>query len=693
MNFTALQLVLTCFLFNKRIASRDFKKSGNQPGVPLPMSKKYSVAKPAKKEERRLRPEDLDEIDEFAAQRERVGLESESEIDSDDYENFDEDAILNVPDSDDYDLEDDEDEDQDFSEEEKPSKKDRLASIKSKNDAKSKKERARISQLAKDNFDSDEDILYDGLHREATDDEDNAAAVWGKNRKNYYAENETAEAVEEEAEEAKRLQKKKLAALSFDDFVGEDAELLHRSSKSASAASNKKKISFDDLQEFEPTEEELGESEEAIKEEEMADFLELLKDFKERLNTIRTQLVPLMQRAREGSLPSSSGLSFLQLKYHLMLGYCTSVVYYLMLKGRGGRIEGHPVIKRMIRFRLMLEKIRPLEAKMKYQIESLLQPQEDDETDLRANIDDMVLDSGASEDEEQDASGVYRAPKLAPVYYPEDDKEASKQKRHEERRQKTLSKSRLLAELRGELEDLPEEEPIDPVRMSSRLANDEKAKEREAYEEENFMRFTVSKKEKRRLEQAAKPLDELEDLDDFFGELEEINEVASGRAKKGRKAESIAAYLDQINSGKDMEMEEDDDEPQKPSKYTGSDESDIEDDSPKQSRKEKKYQKRQEKLAMAREARGPVSYRSVTDMDGDSKVRPASYNIIKNRGLTPSRSKEQRNPRVKQRTRYEKAIKKHASARGGKLSTDTSRPYGGESTGIRTNLAKSVRFN
>lgn len=657
------------------------------------MSKKYSVAKPAKKEERRLRPEDLDEIDEFAAQRERVGLESESEIDSDDYENFDEEAILNVPDSDDYDLEDDEDEDQDFSEEEKPSKKDRLASIKSKNDAKSKKERARISQLAKDNFDSDEDILYDGLHREATDDEDNAAAVWGKNRKNYYAENETAEAVEEEAEEAKRLQKKKLAALSFDDFVGEDAELLHRSSKSASAASNKKKISFDDLQEFEPTEEELEESEEAIKEEEMADFLELLKDFKERLNLIRTQLVPLMQRAREGSLPSSSGLSFLQLKYHLMLGYCTSVVYYLMLKGRGGRIEGHPVIKRMIRFRLMLEKIRPLEAKMKYQIESLLQPQEDDETELRANIDDMVLDSGASEDEEQDANGVYRAPKLAPVYYPEDDKEAAKQKRHEERRQKTLSKSRLLAELRGELEDLPEEEPIDPVRMSSRLANDEKAKEREAYEEENFMRFTVSKKEKRRLEQAAKPLDELEDLDDFFGELEEINEAASGRAKKGRKAESIAAYLDQINSGKDMEVEEDDDEPQKPSKYTGSDESDIEDDSPKQSRKEKKYQKRQEKLAMAREARGPVSYRSVTDMDGDSKVRPASYNIIKNRGLTPSRSKEQRNPRVKQRTRYEKAIKKHASARGGRLSSDTSKPYAGESTGIRTNLTKSVRFN
>ena len=108
-------------------------------------------------------------------------------------------------------------------------------------------------------------------------------------------------------------------------------------------------------------------------------------------------------------------------------------------------------------------------------------------------------------------------------------------------------------------------------------------------------------------------------------------------------------------------------------------------------RSEAKRQKRQDRLSSKLEARGPVSYRPIADLP-TSTPRPASYNMIKNKGLTPSRSKEQRNPRVKQRTRYEKAVKKLASSRGGKMSTDTSKPYAGESTGIRTNLTKSVRF-
>ena len=657
-------------------------------GWPRLMSKKSMPKKThSKREERRLRPEDFDEIDEFAAQRANIKLESEEES-FDEYENFDEEAILNVPDEDDM----DEDE-EDFESEEvidtKKNKKDRLSALKSKADAKNKKEKSRITQLAKDQFDSDEDILYDGLHREASDDEENAAALWGKNRKNYYAEDESADAVEEEAQEAKRLQKKKLASLKFDDFVTEDAQLLHRPAKTTSI---KKKVAFDDLTEFEPEQQGAETAEADLSEEEMADFIGLLKDFKERLHLLRTQLTPLMQRAREGSLPSSSGLSFLQLKYHLMLGYCSSVVYYLMLKGRGGRVEGHPVIKRMIRFRLMLEKIRPLENKMKFQIENLLQAQSTDESGFKPNLDDMVVDSEAEDQEAEDgeeSSNVYRAPKLAPVYYPEDDGEAAKQKRHDERRQKALSKSRLLAELRGELDDLPEEEFIDPVRMTSRIATDSKAQEREAYEEENFIRFQVSKKEKRRLEKAAKPLDELDDLDDFFGELDEINEAAKGRAKKSRKSESISAYLDQINAERSV------DEPEpvhNNASYGGSDESEIEDDIPKISKKDKKMAKRQEKLAASKAARGPINYRPVVDGDKNAP-RPASYNIIKNRGLTPSRSKEQRNPRVRQRNRYEKAVKKHSSARGGRLNADRSKPYSGETTGIRTNLSKSVRFN
>lgn len=653
------------------------------------MSKKTSKSvskKPEKSRERRLKAEDFDEIDDFAAQRERIGLEN-SEIESDeDYEVFEEEAILNVPDSKDFD--EDFDEDSDDSEVTRSqSKKDKIASLREKSAEKGKKEKKRLNRLATEADDSDDDILYDRLHREASDDEENAAAVWGKNRKNYYAEDESADAVEEEAQEARRLQKKKLSSLKFDDFIEEGADF----SRVSKSAAQKKTLQFDDLDEFESSEaeeSEESEDEEVLEEEDMGEFLALLKDFKERLNLIRTQLQPLLQKAKESKTPTSSGLSFLQLKYHLMLGYCSSVVFYLMIKGRAGSVQGHPVIRKMLRYRLMLEKIRPLEIKMRFQIEKLLQPQQD-ETRFRPNPEAMAVDdNGDNASDDEEADGKYRAPKLAPVFYPEDEKEAAKTKREEERRSRAASKSRLLAELRGELDDAPEEESIDPVRMASRVANDHRAAAREAYEEENFIRFQVSKKEKRRLESAAKPLDELDDLDEFFGELEEINETASGKnKKKTKKSESIAAYLDQINGDQNKDIPESSSN----AKYQGSDESEIEDDLPRISRSDVKRQKRQEKLASRRDASGPISYRPISDLPS-SAPRPASYSMIKNKGLTPSRSKEQRNPRVKQRTRYEKAVKKLSSARGGKLTTDTSKPYAGESTGIRTNLTKSVRF-
>lgn len=659
-------------------------------------------SKPSASRERRLNADDFDEIDDFAAQRERIGLE-DSEIDSEeDYATFDEEAILNVPDSKDFEEESDESQDVPNIRKSKASaQKAKFSALRVKSAEKGQKEKSRLNRLASTTNDSDDDILYDRLHREDSDDEENSAAVWGKNRKNYYAEDESADAVEEEAQEARRLQKKKLSALKFDDFVGVDGETeFARNSKSSHASSQKKTLQFDDLEEFEPIKDEIENSsdDEDLIEEDMGEFLALLKDFKDRLHLLRTQLQPLLQRAKESKMPTSSGLSFLQLKYHLMLGYCSSVVYYLMLKGSAGKVQGHPVIRKMLRYRLMLEKIRPLEIKMRFQIEKLLQPQQD-ETRFRPNPNAMAVDEKADSDDNADGNdGKYRVPKLAPVFYPEDDKEAVKAKRDEDRLSRAASKSRLLAELRGELDDAPEEQSIDPVRMSSRVTTDHRSTAREAYEEENFVRFQVSKKEKRRLETASKPLDELDDLDEFFGELEEINEtVANNRnsssndKKKTKKSESIAAYLNEINDGNNSSREA---ESSRPAKYHGSDESDIEDDiqsDKRANRDQVKRQKRQEQLSAQREARGPVSYRPISDLKS-TNPRPASYNMIKNKGLTPSRSKEQRNPRVKQRVRYEKAVKKHSSARGGKLTSDTSKPYSGENTGIRTNLTKSVRF-
>lgn len=75
--------------------------------------------------------------------------------------------------------------------------------------------------------------------------------------------------------------------------------------------------------------------------------------------------------------------------------------------------------------------------------------------------------------------------------------------------------------------------------------------------------------------------------------------------------------------------------------------------------------------------------------DGESR-RGITYQIAKNKGLMPHRKKEQRNPRVKHRGKYRKAlIRRKGAVRT--VRKETSR-YGGEMSGIKATVSKSIKF-
>ncbi|KAK5779935.1 rRNA-processing protein SAS10 PWA37_001695 [Arxiozyma heterogenica] len=76
---------------------------------------------------------------------------------------------------------------------------------------------------------------------------------------------------------------------------------------------------------------------------------------------------------------------------------------------------------------------------------------------------------------------------------------------------------------------------------------------------------------------------------------------------------------------------------------------------------------------------------------GEDGKRAINYQILKNKGLTPKRKKENRNARVKKRKKYEKAQKKLKSVRA-VYSGGQSGVYEGEKTGIKKNLTRSVKF-
>lgn len=76
--------------------------------------------------------------------------------------------------------------------------------------------------------------------------------------------------------------------------------------------------------------------------------------------------------------------------------------------------------------------------------------------------------------------------------------------------------------------------------------------------------------------------------------------------------------------------------------------------------------------------------------DGSEGKRKISYQIAQNRGLTPKRKKDERNPRVKHRRKYTRAVKKYQKVVR-PLEREMDR-YGGEKGGIKLRLSRSIKL-
>lgn len=85
-------------------------------------------------------------------------------------------------------------------------------------------------------------------------------------------------------------------------------------------------------------------------------------------------------------------------------------------------------------------------------------------------------------------------------------------------------------------------------------------------------------------------------------------------------------------------------------------------------------------------------------IDGEGELgkadgkRAITYAIEKNKGLAPRRKKDVRNPRVKKRKKYEDKKKKLSSIRKVYKGGEEKGGYGGEKTGIKKGLVRSVKL-
>ncbi|KAI8391780.1 Sas10/Utp3/C1D family-domain-containing protein [Radiomyces spectabilis] len=319
---------------------------------------------------------------------------------------------------------------------------------------------------------------------------------------------------------------------------------------------------------------------------EKSEFKKLIQELKAKVIELKGQLKPLKQKLEDGELQTSKGVSFLEVKYHLMIQYVLQLAFYVNLKLSGKQLAQHPVVDSLVELRVILDKMKPIEAKLKYQVDKLVraavmgtQQAADKPTDsvssttamandplaFKPNLENLMNKDDEEEggEMEEDNTGVYRPPKLAPVTYDEArDSKKNKQERDQQRLREKASRSRLMKDVMAEMNETPEE--IDALggvneglgygdRVDSMIA------EKDRYEEDNYVRLAVTRKEKQRLKAKNRMRfeSEFDNLNDFSNlvdiqsieeqENERFRNVLNRKHQRGQRDEDDEVSVQMCN--------------------------------------------------------------------------------------------------------------------------------------------------
>ena len=449
-----------------------------------------------------------DEVDEHHRSRDKISLDPDA--DSDDDDSFDDEGagVMDIEADDDSDEEEDEEED-DSEEDDEEGDSDEDEDEDDAND--SDAPAARRDSLSDDG--EEEAALIkamraqqrrldargatrrtaddDDLDASATDSDDEAAGIRGRSKDDFYGDDDVdhegqsdEEERADEEREARRLQRAAadgMDAGDFDAFSNSESDSSDSEfektlgAKARAAALGKKKgkkkgkkaligeLSGAVAPEGAAIESLGGDAVAAAASDAVAsdapELIALTKELTKNLDEVTHSVEPVIAAARAGELATAEGISYLDAKHLLMLSYCVNIVFYLLLKSEGRSVRDHPVVLRLVEIRAYLEKLRPIDRKLRYQIDKLLKTSaaselaggeddgEDEDDPLRFKPNPDALVGGAdAEDAEALAGGAYRPPKMVPTAMDdfEEGGKSAKQKRKEKEARRRASRSALI---------------------------------------------------------------------------------------------------------------------------------------------------------------------------------------------------------------------------------------------------------
>ncbi|XP_074878203.1 neuroguidin [Buteo buteo] len=279
-----------------------------------------------------------------------------------------------------------------------------------------------------------------------------------------------------------------------------------------------------------------------------AEAVALLEALRGQVAAVTEHGLGLLRRVRGGRLRTEKGVSLLEVRAQALVQYLQDLGLLLGAKARGGGLGGLPALPRLLETRVVLEKLRPIEHRLKYQLEKLLRAAvtggrgDNDPLRFRPDPANMAAQEEEEEEEEEGEGGAkapglgggrrYVPPRLVPVQYDAVGQERE-QRAREAARRRALSSS-VIRELREELSEAPQElggaGGAFPPPRAARL--------RTQYEEAMLVRLTETKQERAKRRQAAAAgggLAAITHFGDIGALLEPTNQEAPPPKKKKKK--------------------------------------------------------------------------------------------------------------------------------------------------------------
>ena len=246
------------------------------------------------------------------------------------------------------------------------------------------------------------------------------------------------------------------------------------------------------------------------------------------------------------NLNDNGGISLLSTKNDLLYQYLINLVAVMYRRSKPNESltssSTRAMILRLCEIRTYIEKLRPIEQKLQYQMDKLLKNDHDQQLTYRANVGNFDEDVNetdeetAKDEEEEEKPKIYRPPKLVPVEYNDDfdnkNEKGTINKRLEHLKRRAYH-SDILEDFKSKYSDAPEE--VYNSERSRLLQKNRAYKEKIAYEEDYLKRLPQTKRERVQLQRSMASngddiMDHIHDADVLFDD----NFNSSSKKKKGK---------------------------------------------------------------------------------------------------------------------------------------------------------------